>query len=354
VLLLVATVVVVVLMLRFARRLGSILLAVVLVAVLVLANLAAAANAYYDRYPTVQALLSGRATEKAPPAAQAPAAGQVVPVEIPGERSNFAARQALVHLPPAWFAEPRPQLPVIVLLHDTGGSPQEWIDDGEAARTADAWAAAHGGVAPILVLPDVSGVDGRARGCVDSPLGHVETYLTADVPALVQRQFSTLPPGPAWAVAGQSAGGACAIMLALRHPDLFGTFGDFGGLAGPRLGDKNTDVTVTVTELFEGSAQRFGEHEPAQLLAGARFPDLGGWFQVGTEDTEPVTAMATLVPLARSAGIDTCLVVRPGQAGGPPMWSAAFADALPWMAARLGQVPETAEMTRDCGLVPAL
>lgn len=352
VVLLLVTVLVIVATLRYARRVGSILLAVVLVGALVLANLAAAANGYYGRYPTVQALRDGEPVTRTPAAADVPAQGQVVPVAIPGELSGFDARQALVHLPPAWFAEPRPHLPVIILLHDTGGRPQEWVDDGGAARTADTWAAEHDGVAPILVLPDVAGTDGRGRACVDSSLGNVETYLTADVAELVQRQFSTLPPGAGWAVAGHGAGGACAIMLALRHPEMFGTFGDFGGLAGPRLGSTNADVGATLTELFDGSAQRYGAHEPAQLLAGGRFPEVGGWFQAGSEVSGPITAIATLVPLAEAAGVDTCLVVAPGLGTGPAMWGAAFAESLPWMAARLGQVPETPEMTAACGPVP--
>jgi S-formylglutathione hydrolase FrmB len=217
----------------------------------------------------------------------------------------------------------------VMLLHGAGGEPAEWIDAGGAAGAADAWAAAHEGVAPVLVLPDVNGRDGTARGCVDSAAGNVETYLTADVPALLQREFGTLPPGPDWAVAGHSAGGACAIMLSLRNPAVFGTFGDFGGLAGPRLGTTNAEVAPTLQGLFDGDARRFGAHEPAQLLAGGEFPELGGWFQVGSEDTGPVTAMATLVPLAQAAGVDTCLVVRPGIGGGAAMWSAAFADSLP-------------------------
>lgn len=350
--LLLITLLVIAAMLRYARRVGSIALAVLLVGVLVLANLAAAANAYYDRYPTVDTLLAGEANELAGPAPGLPGQGQVVPVQIPGEVSGFVARQAQVYLPPAWFAQDRPQLPVVLLLPGAGGSPQEWIDDGGAAATADAFAANRDGQAPILVVPDVTGADGRARGCVDSPLGQVETYLTRDVPAAITRDFSAVAPGPGWAVAGHDAGGSCAIMLALRHPDLFGTFGDFGGLAGPRLGTSNTDVTTTLTELFDGDAARFGAHQPAQLLAGGTFPELGGWFQAGGEDTEAITAIATLVPLAQAAGVDTCLVVVPGAGAGPQIWGPALADALPWISARLaGEIPPP-ETTRDCGLLP--
>jgi S-formylglutathione hydrolase FrmB len=351
VLLLVAAVVAIALTLRYARRIGSILLAVALVAALVLANLAAAANAYLDTFPTVGAFLGG-APATPEPTPGLPPTGQVVPVAIPADRSGFAARQALVYLPPAWFAEPRPELPVIVLLHGAPGGPEDWVDPGAAARTADAWAQEHGGVAPVLVIPDVTGVDGAARGCVDSPAGNVETYLTEDVPAAMQEQFSTLPPGRAWALAGHSAGGACALVLALRNPELFPTFADFGGLAGPRVGTTNADTATAVVQLFGSSADAFAAHEPAVLLSARAYPASAGWFQVGSADAEPLAAATQLVPLAAGAGVTTCLVVRAGVGPGPAMWSAAFADALPWMAARVGLAPQTPATTRQCELVP--
>ena len=143
----------------------------------------------------------------------------------------------------------------------------DWADGGEAAATADAWAAQHRGVAPVLVMPDINGSLTADTECVDSPVGNAETYLTVDVPAAVQQRFGTTPPGRSWALAGLSEGGACAIMLALRHPDLFGTFGDFGGLSGPRVGESDDDTAATVAELFGGSRQEFAAHEPADLLA---------------------------------------------------------------------------------------
>ena len=352
--LLIAAVVAVALTLAFARRIGSIVLATALVAVLVLANLAAGANAYYGTYPTGRAWLDGTPTAPPPLPSALPDRGQVVPITVAPTRSGFGARQALVYLPPAWFAQPRPALPVIMLLHDAPGGPVDWIHDGGADRIADAWADRHGGVAPVLVLPDVTGAAGAARGCVDSPLGGAETYLTADVPAAVQAQFSTLPPGRGWAVVGHSTGGgACALTLALRHPDLFATFGDFGGLAGPRVGFTNADTGPTTIALFGGSAEAFAAHEPEILLTTRPYPGSAGWFQVGGLDAEPLLAATRLVPIAQTAGVDTCLVVRPGVGAGPTMWSAAFVDALPWLAARLGLVPETPELRSACQLLPA-
>ena len=130
-------------------------------------------------------------------------------------------------------------------------------------------------------------------------------------------------------------------MLALRHPDLFGAFGDFGGLVGPRVGETNADTASTVAQLFGGSQQEFAAHEPADLLASARFPRTGGWFQVGALDAEPLAAARQLAPLATAAGIATCLVVVPDTGHTFDVWAAAFQQSLPWLAQRFGLVPAT-------------
>jgi len=322
--LLAATLVVVALVLLHARRIASVLLATVLLAGLVTADLLLAANAYYGTYPNLTSFLGGTRPPAPEAAGTLPPTGQTVPVSIPGARSGFVARPAMVHLPRAWFAEPRPSLPVVMLLHGTPGAPQEWLDPGAADRVADAWADRNGGVAPVLVLPDHTGAGGFGV-CADTATGNVETYLTDDVPAFVQAQFSTRAPGSSWAVVGHSAGGTCAMTLALRHPGLFATFADFGG----------------------SGIGADAEHDPALLLRTGALPGLAGWFQVGGAD--PASGAARLLaPLAAAAGVQTCLVVTPGAGAGPATWSLAFADALPWLAARVGQVPQAPEMTSAC------
>jgi S-formylglutathione hydrolase FrmB len=235
-----------------------------------------------------------------------------------------------------------------MLLHGTPGDPTDWVEGGRAQATADAWAKEHGGVAPVLVMPDINGTETGDTECVDSPLGRVETYLTIDVPTAVRADLGTLPPGPGWAVAGFSEGGSCSIMLALRHPDLFATFGDFSGLAGPRVGETNDDTADTVAQLFGGSEQEFAAHEPADLLGSTRFPATGGWFEVGSDDAEPLAAVPRLAPLASAAGISTCVVVVPGGGHTFDVWSAAFRGSLPWMAQRFGLVPPSPTATARC------
>ncbi|MEB3370011.1 alpha/beta hydrolase [Saccharopolyspora mangrovi] len=329
---------------RFRDRAMRMLL-VPLVVVLLAVNVLAGANAYYGYYLTLSQALGiageGQGSLAMLNARTAPpAAGVVVAVDIPGRDSGFQARPASVYLPPAWFASPRPRLPVVVLLHGTPGSPTDWLDGGEARQTADRWTAQHGGVAPIVVLPDINGGVFDDTECLDSPRGAAETYLAADVPRFVRARFLARDPGRDWAVAGLSEGGSCAIMLALRHPDVFATFGDFGGLLGPRDGDSN-DPAGTVDALYGGSQQEFDAHEPVWLLSHARFPGLHGFFAVGDADAEPRAAVSQLAELSRKAGIDTEVVVIPGGEHTFDVWRAAFADALPWIARKLKLTPSS-------------
>ena len=329
-------------------------------AVLVLVNAAAAVNAHYDYFPTLGEALGGpppgttSLAEAEARRGRVPDRGAVVPLHLPATRSGVDARDAQVYLPPVWFARPRPALPVVVLLHGTPGAPTDWVEGGRAAVSADAWAARHDGRAPVLVMPDVNGSVTGDSECADSPRGDWETYLTADVPAAVVRILGTQPPGRAWAVAGLSEGGTCAMVLALRHPELFTAFGQYSGLAGPRVGDSNGDTASTVEELFGGSQQAFDQHEPTSLLTdpGDRYRALGAWFEVGGNDSQPLEAARALAPLTRQADIDTCLVVVPGGQHTFTVWSAALRASLPFLTARIGMVPQTADMTSRCTTPP--
>ena len=55
------------------------------------------------------------------------------------------------------------------------------------------------------------------------------------------------------------------MMLALRNPDVYRTFGDYSGLLGPRSGDSNA-IGSTVTDLFRGDQAAFDAHEPSDIM----------------------------------------------------------------------------------------
>ena len=134
-------------------------------------------------------------------------------------------------------------------------------------------------------------------------------------------------------------------MLALDAPDVYPTFASFSGYASPQY--QETSHRTTVATLFGGSEERFDEHDPVYLLSHGRFEGLAGWFEVGSEDAEPLAAAHRLQPLAASAGIATCIAVRPG-GHDFDVWTEALRDAFPWIAWHLGLTGEPDHVPATC------
>jgi S-formylglutathione hydrolase FrmB len=300
---------------------------------------AAAANAYYGYLPTVGALLGQRARDQASTervwslamTSTIPSYGLVERVSIPAPVSHFDARPAQVYLPPAWFATPRPRLPVIELLHGTPGTPEDWTRAAQADVTADRWAVAHHGRAPIILLVDENGSFTADTECADGIAGRAETYLTVDVPAWAVTNLGAERVRSAWGIGGNSEGGYCALTLALRHRALYSLFMDFSGLDRPtRRGG--------VLRLFGDSRAARDAHTPRLLLLRRprRAPRLDGWFEVGAADGGTTRSILAIAAKARAAGVRTHLVVVPRGHHTWRVWRRSFADAFPWAASRLG------------------
>ncbi len=302
-------------------------------------------NDQYQYYPTIDNLLGKVADHESDLPAladmkaqvkqtgQLPDDGVVLHLDIPGTTSDFHGRQGFVYVPPAYFADPAPDLPVLMLLHGVPGAPSDWIVAGGAETTADRFAAEHDGKAPILVMPDITGDDTTDTGCADTARGNVETYLVDDVPNFVRATFGVADDAK-WGVAGLSLGGYCSLMLPLRHPGQFTVFGDYSGLATPALDPPGN----ALPDLFGGNQQKMDSYDPTKILPTRSFEDLSGWFEVGSGDSDPLKDTRAVVTQAQHAGIATCLLIRPGSHDFN-FWTAAFQNSLPWMSARLGLVP---------------
>ncbi len=328
-------------------------LVVAVVAVVVAA--AGQVNAVYDAYPTVRAALglsnyrtvplaealgSAAATidrrplsENWTPRGDLPETGAVTTARIPGAVSGFRARDARIYLPPAYFADPRPELPVLVLLAGQPGGTEDWLVGGRLTQIMDAYAAEHDGLAPVVVLADGTGGQFDNPLCVDSHLGNVATYLTVDVPAWVRRQLQVDPDPSGWAIGGFSYGGTCALQLATTRPDVYPTFLDLSGQAEPTIGDRDR----TVREVFGGDAAAFARNNPAELLTRNRYPGSAGVFVVGLDDREYRSGLEQLTTAAAAAGMDVHLTELPG-AHSFAVWSAGLEKELPWLSRRLGLV----------------
>ena len=207
-----------------------------------------------------------------------------VEVAIPGTESGFDGRDAFVYLPPAWFADPPPALPVLVLAPGVPSQTSDWTRGGDADGTADAFAAANGGKAPILAMIDTNGSIDADTECVDGPSGKVETYVVQDVPAYLRSQFGASSAAGSLAIGGLSAGGTCALLVSLRNPTVYPTFADFSGYQSPEL-DNPAD---TSQNLFGGSTEAQQAHDPATLHGADQAPQERGMVR-GRHRRRPAT-----------------------------------------------------------------
>ena len=327
-------------------------------------------NAFYGYYPTVRAALGipdANAIDLAelptPPVTPAtpgpaqplittwrpppdmPATGRVARVEIPGTVSGFRPRAGSVYLPPAYLSAQRhPLLPVLVLIAGQPGSPQDWLVAGRLAQVMDRFAAAHAGLAPVVVLPDATGSTLANPLCLDSRLGRVETYLARDVPDWITTTLHTDPDPRRRAIGGFSYGGTCALQLAVRQPAVYPSFLDISGQAEPSLGRRDQ----TIAAAFGGDQGAYRAANPLDILAATtattattRFAASAGVIAIGRDDPDYGPQARTVYNATRRAGLTTQLLQVPGQ----HTWAVAIAGldgALPWLAGRLGLTPPPA------------
>nr|WP_238816029.1 alpha/beta hydrolase-fold protein [Nocardia brasiliensis] len=209
--------------------------------------------------------------------------GKLVPVRIPDAGSGFPHRTEYVYLPPAWFAGPKPPtLPVVMMIGGEFNTPADWIRSGQIMPTVDAFTAANGGRAPILVFVDASGSFNNDTECVNGPRGDAADHLTRDVPGYLASRFAASTDPARWAVVGWSMGGTCAVDLAVMHPELVHTFVDIAGDLGPASGTKEQ----TIARLFGGNAEQWSAFDPLTVMAAhGRYPDTAGLF----DDLTPPT-----------------------------------------------------------------
>ncbi|KAA0918175.1 alpha/beta hydrolase family protein [Dietzia sp. ANT_WB102] len=267
------------------------------------------------------------------PPATMPTSGAITEASIPGTTSGFVARPAQIYLPPAYFTEPRPLLPVLVLLAGQPGEPMDWVVSGRLPVVADAFAARHSGLSPVVVVADPIGEPLGNTLCVDSTQGNARTYLSKDVPTWIHENLQVATGPDAMAIGGLSFGGTCALQMALSDPEIFPTFLDMSGQGEPTIGTR----PATVEQFFGGDEAAFREHNPADLLATRRFPGLAGAFVYGSSDTEYGPAARELYKAALAAGVDAHLSELPG-GHSYAVWSAGLQHELPWLAQRTGLI----------------
>jgi len=109
------------------------------------------------------------------------------------------------------LATPGQRLPVVYLLHGSGGGFRDWSNYSDVARFAE----------PGLILVMPEGGSSYYTNAVDPPQDRYEDYIVQDVIADVESKFPAATGRANRAIVGVSMGGFGAVKIGLRHPELF-------------------------------------------------------------------------------------------------------------------------------------
>lgn len=126
------------------------------------------------------------------------------------------------------------QYPVVYLLHGYSGSYANWPKASAVLESADQYD-------QIVICAD----GGFSSWYWDSPADpsfKYETYVSKELVAWVDVNYSTIKSSAGRAIAGLSMGGHGALYLAIKHPDVFGATGSMSGGVDIRPFPNNWDM----------------------------------------------------------------------------------------------------------------
>jgi enterochelin esterase family protein len=130
-----------------------------------------------------------------------------------------------VYTPPGYDARRKQPYPVLVALHGLGGLAQDWIVQGGANITLDTLISQGKAEPMILISPAANGNTQGTRAAAAGFPNFTRVLLEEILPQ-VERAYNASSNAADHAIAGQSAGGAQALLM-LNHSDRFQWVGSF-------------------------------------------------------------------------------------------------------------------------------
>ncbi len=135
-------------------------------------------------------------------------------------------RRVPVYLPPSYASEPARRYPVCYVLTGFTGRGRMLLNDNPwnpaLDDRMDALIASGGSPEMILVMPDCFTRYGGSQYLNSSATGRYMDHLIEELVPHVDGRYRTLPDRAHRGVAGKSSGGYGALVLGMRHPEIFG------------------------------------------------------------------------------------------------------------------------------------
>jgi S-formylglutathione hydrolase len=126
-----------------------------------------------------------------------------------------------IYLPAAYAAEPQRRFAVIYFLHGYTDTPALKVAE-IVQQMMDKQVAAHAVEPMIIVAPNGLNKLLGSFYTNSSATGDWEDYVVRDVVAYVDSHYRTLASPDSRGIGGHSMGGYGSLMLAFKHPDVFG------------------------------------------------------------------------------------------------------------------------------------
>jgi S-formylglutathione hydrolase len=161
------------------------------------------------------------------------AAGRLVEntVPAPSLKANLlgdpAESKVVVYLPPGYDASPARRYPTVYLLHGYYGSQQTFargLNGMQLEVTMDELIRRGVTREMILVAPNGRNAYFGSFYTNSTVVGGWEDFISKELVAWVDSHYRTLATAESRGIAGHSMGGYGSIMLAMKHPDVFGAF----------------------------------------------------------------------------------------------------------------------------------
>ena len=274
---------------------------------------------------------SGAAASGKPGAApSAGANGEILTVQIRGERTGITVPRSYVYLPPQYFqrAYAHRLFPAVLVLTGYPSDPRSEITRLNLPGAA-ADGIASGRVQPTIFLMMFSSVDmPRDTECTDIPNGpQAETFFAQDVPLAMEQSFRVATGAAGWAVMGDSTGGYCAVKLAMMHSDRFAAA---VSLSGYYMAIQD----FTTGSLYGGSAAYRSENDLFWRLGHRPFPPVSVLLtssRVGEDNYQPTLRFLSMIrPPMHGYGL-----ILPMGGHNFRTWKREIAQALDWLSPRL-------------------
>jgi enterochelin esterase-like enzyme len=152
---------------------------------------------------------------------------KVAAPSLTGNRLGDPVEQSVaIYLPPGYEASPSKRYPTIYLLHGFGGDSKAWSGEGPFSFNLppllDSMMGGGRIREMIVVAPNARNAYGGSFYSNSAVTGNWEDYIYRDLIGYVDANYRTLARPSSRGVAGHSMGGYGAMVLGMKHPEVFG------------------------------------------------------------------------------------------------------------------------------------